>query len=199
MNHQLLGALLKGERIRQKKSQKELCYGICVPSYLCKIENGSAKPDVEMWKKLFHKLDLSFEWEQPKVTLFQKKIEEYFHKIKFHCERDLLYKELNEWDKQLRFSELVIDWLIIRMDQDENEMELLEELVPVMTMKQRAFFTIIKLSKEKLSDLEMAQYVQMCELLDESFAMNMLCLKHLHRGEYASIHRMERESHRCVL
>ena len=191
MNHQLLGALLKGERIRQKKSQKELCYGICVPSYLCKIENGSAKPDVEMWKKLFHKLDLSFEWEQPKVTLFQKKIEEYFHKIKFHCERDLLYKELNEWDKQLRFSELVIDWLIIRMDQDENEMELLEELVPVMTMKQRAFFTIIKLSKEKLSDSEMTQYIQMCELLDESFAMNMLCLKHLHRGEYASIHRME--------
>lgn len=191
MNHQLLGALLKGERIRQKKSQKELCYGICVPSYLCKIENGSANPDAQMWQKLFQKLNLTFEWEQPSTILFQKKIEEYFHAIKFHCERNELYMELNEWNEQMRFSELVVDWLIIRIDQDEDEWDLLEELAPVMTMKQRALFTIMKYSKEKLSDTEIAQYIQMCELLDESFALNLLCLKHLHRGEYAAIHRME--------
>ena len=191
MNHQLLGALLKGERIRQKKSQKELCYGICVPSYLCKIENGSANPDEQMWKKLFRKLDLPFEWEQPAIHLFQKKIEEYFHGIKFHCDRDALYTELNAWNEQLRFSELVVDWLMIRIDQDENEWDLLEELVPVMTLKQQALFTIMKYSKEKLSDSEIAHYIQMCELLDESFALNLLSLKHLHRGEYAAIHRLE--------
>ena len=40
------GMILRAERIRQGKGQKEVCYGICVVSYLSKIERGSAEPDM---------------------------------------------------------------------------------------------------------------------------------------------------------
>ena len=42
-----IGTLLKLERTKQNKGQKEVCYGICVPSYLSKIEHGSVTPDEE--------------------------------------------------------------------------------------------------------------------------------------------------------
>ena len=37
------GMILRAERIRQGKGQKEVCYGICVVSYLSKIERGNFK------------------------------------------------------------------------------------------------------------------------------------------------------------
>ena len=40
------GMILRAERNRQGKGQKEVCYGICVVSYLSKIERGSAEPDM---------------------------------------------------------------------------------------------------------------------------------------------------------
>ena len=37
----LAGAILRMERLRQGMEQKAVCYGLCVPSYLCKIEQGT--------------------------------------------------------------------------------------------------------------------------------------------------------------
>lgn len=39
------GMLLKLERIKQNKGQKEICFGICVPSYLSKIERNLVQAD----------------------------------------------------------------------------------------------------------------------------------------------------------
>ena len=47
--------ILRAERIRQGKGQKEVCYGICVVSYLSKIERGSAEPDMASFKAAFCK------------------------------------------------------------------------------------------------------------------------------------------------
>ena len=33
----LAGTILRMERLRQGAEQKAVCYGLCVPSYLCKI------------------------------------------------------------------------------------------------------------------------------------------------------------------
>ena len=43
-NKKIQGALLRIERLRQNKGQKEICFGICVPSYLSKIEHGTVCP-----------------------------------------------------------------------------------------------------------------------------------------------------------
>ena len=48
----LAGTILKLERLKQGKGQKEICYGICVPSYLSKIEHGTVSADEEILSKL---------------------------------------------------------------------------------------------------------------------------------------------------
>ena len=40
----LAGTLLRTERLRQGMEQKAVCYGLCVPSYLCKIEQEPYAP-----------------------------------------------------------------------------------------------------------------------------------------------------------
>ena len=39
-NKKLIGSIIKFNRINNNISQKELSRGICVPSYLSRIENG---------------------------------------------------------------------------------------------------------------------------------------------------------------
>ena len=56
----LIGAILKNERIQSGRSQKDICYGICVPSYLSKIENGIVKPDENILAKLYKRLDIEY-------------------------------------------------------------------------------------------------------------------------------------------
>ena len=58
------GALLRIERLHQNKGQKEICFGICVPSYLSKIEHGTVTPDEEIIHKLFQKMNISFYTEE---------------------------------------------------------------------------------------------------------------------------------------
>ena len=54
----LPGLLLRMERIRQNKTQKEVCFGLCVVSYLSKIENGTAEADPELQQQLFARLGI---------------------------------------------------------------------------------------------------------------------------------------------
>ena len=44
----LAGAILRMERLRQGMEQKAVCYGLCVPSYLCKIEQGAVHPNPDL-------------------------------------------------------------------------------------------------------------------------------------------------------
>ena len=55
------GILLKMERLKQGKGQKEVCYGICVPSYLSKIEHAAVCPEREILAALFDRLDIAYE------------------------------------------------------------------------------------------------------------------------------------------
>lgn len=40
MSNYTIGEVLREARERQKYSQEEVCYGICTPSTLSRIENG---------------------------------------------------------------------------------------------------------------------------------------------------------------
>ena len=55
------GVLIRLERIRQNRDQREVSHGICVPSYLCKIEKGQLCPDEEIVEKLLKKLGIIYE------------------------------------------------------------------------------------------------------------------------------------------
>lgn len=72
------GMILRAERIRQGKGQKEVCYGICVVSYLSKIERGSAEPDMAILKQLFARLEINYETDSAFLTESRKQMDEFF-------------------------------------------------------------------------------------------------------------------------
>ncbi len=77
------GMILRAERIRQGKGQKEVCYGICVVSYLSKIERGSAEPDMAILKQLFARLGINYETDSAFLTESRKQIDEFFYNLQY--------------------------------------------------------------------------------------------------------------------
>ena len=52
---QMVGYLIRSNRVKQKMSQEQLCKGVCAVSYLSKIEAGTAEPNEEILKQLFER------------------------------------------------------------------------------------------------------------------------------------------------
>ena len=101
--------ILRAERIRQGKGQKEVCYGICVVSYLSKIERGSAEPDMAILKQLFARLGINYETDSAFLTESRKQIDEFFYNLQYGLENETVWKKLaGKWDSLL-MSPLTID------------------------------------------------------------------------------------------
>ncbi|MBG9587276.1 helix-turn-helix domain-containing protein [Cytobacillus firmus] len=60
-NTKLLGAFLKGNRLKKKLTQNALSKGICSVSYLSKLENGYLIPDQWVLENLLNKLDVNID------------------------------------------------------------------------------------------------------------------------------------------
>ena len=103
------GMILRAERIRQGKGQKEVCYGICVVSYLSKIERGSAEPDMAILKQLFARLGINYETDSAFLTESRKQMDEFFYNLQYGLENETEWKKLaGKWDRLL-MSPLTID------------------------------------------------------------------------------------------
>ena len=101
--------ILRAERIRQGKGQKEVCYGICVVSYLSKIERGSAEPDMAILKQLFARLEINYETDSAFLTESRKQMDEFFYNLQYGLENETVWKKLaGKWDRLL-MSPLTID------------------------------------------------------------------------------------------
>ena len=59
-NKKIIGSIIKFNRINQNISQKALSKGICVPSYLSRIENGELIPSEDVISIIFNRLGLTF-------------------------------------------------------------------------------------------------------------------------------------------
>ena len=56
----IIGSIIKLNRINKNISQKQLSKGICVPSYLSRIENGELLPSEDVISVIFDRLGLKF-------------------------------------------------------------------------------------------------------------------------------------------
>ena len=56
----IIGSIIKLNRINKNISQKQLSKGICVPSYLRRIENGELLPSEDVISVIFDRLGLKF-------------------------------------------------------------------------------------------------------------------------------------------
>lgn len=187
----LEGALLRMERLRQRKGQKEICYGICVPSYLSKIEHGSVCPDENILTALFARLGIRYEDDPEVLDGYEEKIKEYFYQLEYHLDKRAVYEELKGADGTLRFSRYAIDWLLIRGFEGEPGAELLAKLREQMSVRQlgRYYALYYWEHPDTREGYEAAR--RACELLGSADSMADFCSACMLQGDYASIHRME--------
>lgn len=190
-NKNMAGALLRMERIRQNKGQKEICYGICVPSYMSKIEHGSVCPDEKIIVALFERLGIIYEENEEILAGWEKKTEDYFYRLQYGLDTDSVYKELAENDQALSYSRLAVDWLLIKGFEANGSMELLKALKEYMRPQQLAYYRILQFRDRQDLPESVGYCEEACHILGSSFAITQLCSAYMMQGDYTAIHRME--------
>lgn len=187
------GILLKMERIRQNKGQKEVCYGICVPSYLSKIEHGTVCPEKGILAQLFGRLGIYYEKNEETLSGFKKLIDKYFYCLQYALDTQPIYEKLKAEEQVLLYSQYAIDWLLIEGFEKRMGDMLLEKLEEHMGKKQRAFYQI--LTSIQMGNNDVDEQVRLCkeayEILHDSYAMSSLCEAYFAQGNYTAIHALE--------
>jgi transcriptional regulator with XRE-family HTH domain len=116
-NKKIIGSIIKLNRINQNISQKNLCKGICVPSYLSRIENGELIPSEDVISIIFSKLGLSFNNSEVFIEKGKKAFEEFFHNLNFN-EYDFtntLFEQIEAKEEEYIASPLIIDYYIAKL------------------------------------------------------------------------------------
>ena len=116
-NKKIIGSIIKFNRINQNMSQKALSKGICVASYLSRIESGDLIPSEEVISILFTRLGLSFNDSEEFLEKGIASLKLFFDKLHFN-EFDLtnkLFNELESQENDYTTSPLVIDYFLAKL------------------------------------------------------------------------------------
>lgn len=210
----LHGILLRLERTRQGKSQQEVCAGLCVPSYLSKIEHGTAAADPELMAGLFERLSIRCETDESKLEKARQLMEAYYAALSLHApEGTDIYRRLRAMGEGLAYSSLAVDWLVIEGMQALHDQSasracaVAGRLMPLeahMTDRQRGYYCCLKAvyvaeqaEGRKAQDHQAAQegmiacYQEACRRLDNAFAYVWLASAYFRSGRYTAVHEME--------
>lgn len=190
-NKKIQGALLRIERLRQNKGQKEICFGICVPSYLSKIEHGTVCPDNVILTQLFEKLGIVYQCEEAILIELQRKIEQYFYHKSYEFETKSIYEDLVQQEQVLRYSELAIDWLLIQGLEGKSVLDELQELEDCMEQKQRAYYNILRFRSQPETKEALTWCKEAAQILNDCFSYMQVMWGYYLQGDYAAIHQLE--------
>ena len=108
--NQMVGYLIRSNRVRQKMSQEQLCKGICAVSYLSKIESGIAEPDEEIIRKLFEALSIVYMQDENTIREYRELLFRYFDSYFHHESTVEMEEKIYRNRKALENSELAIEY-----------------------------------------------------------------------------------------
>ncbi|MDF2038408.1 helix-turn-helix transcriptional regulator [Cytobacillus oceanisediminis] len=91
-----IGKIIYYHRKKQKKTQEQLCQGICSTTHLSKIENSPKEGNLETLEMLCNRLGISIEEENKKTQFIRQQLSQFYESIeRVHRDNaDRLYKEL---------------------------------------------------------------------------------------------------------
>lgn len=119
--NQMMGYLIRSNRIKQKMSQAELCKGICAISYLSKIEAGTAEPNEVIVDKLFKNLGITYNNDPEMIDeykeLFRRYFDAYFHNEKVVDIEEKIYKNKDK----IQDSPLIMDYQLFCIYQASDD------------------------------------------------------------------------------
>ncbi|MEG1889502.1 MAG: hypothetical protein RRZ33_08995 [Lachnospiraceae bacterium] len=196
------GTILRLERLRQGKEQKEVCYGICVPSYLCKIEKHRVEPDSGLLKQLLSRLDIQLQDDPEFLNEYQRLIMEYWRRMKFGFDRSDLFQRVQKEKEKLFASIFAIDCMLILEIQREEEqdtiipsqMEKLDLFEDSFSNNQRAYYYMLK-AENGNSEERLAYCQKAYDILRDSQSYSRVMQAHFLCSSYAQVQQMEKQ---CV-
>lgn len=108
-----LGAFIRYHRVQQNLSQDYLSHGICVVSYLSKIESGSVLPSEAMSQALLSRLKVSVSQDihQEIETLIKRYFDCFFH----FEDTSTIEEKLDLLEKEANGSLLMIDYWLYKL------------------------------------------------------------------------------------
>ena len=116
-NKKLIGSIIKFNRINKNISQKELSKGICVPSYLSRIENGELHPSEDVISVIFNRLGLDFNDSKEFIKEGTEYLKEFFDNLNYN-EFDYtnkLFDQLEKNEDKYITSPLIIEYFLAKL------------------------------------------------------------------------------------
>ncbi|MGL5574196.1 MAG: tetratricopeptide repeat protein [Sarcina sp.] len=116
-NQKIIGSIIKLNRLKKNISQKSLAKGICVPSYLSRIESGEFLPSDDVISIIFDKLGLKYNDSKEFVSEKKASLEFFFENLIFN-EFDLtsnLFSKLEKIEHEFLASPLIVDYFLAKL------------------------------------------------------------------------------------
>lgn len=198
------GILLRLERVRRNMGQKEVCCGICVVSYLSKIERGMASPDENLVEQLFARLGIVYEREEAFLAESRSLLDSYLYNLTYGMKNKEVCQKLWQRERRLLWSPLALDLLLvlglesvyksagIPGGKDSFEyVSVLEELKEHMNGRQFSYYCLIRAELEKEPSSGLVYRKRASEGLNNTLGLRSLIYGYCAADEYNEIHRLE--------
>ena len=191
MVDRLSGALLRMERTRQGLMLKQVCQGICVTSYLSKIEHGEAQPDPAMLTALFARLGVTYTSAEAELAPLRAILATWHDRYLYGLDTQEVFSRLIAQDALLTYSPLCGDWLIIRALMGEDVFAQLDGLSACLSPRQRAYRDLAWACSHMNDAASLPMAREAAAVLGDSLSLLDVCIIAIQQGDYALIHRME--------
>lgn len=138
-----VGTLIRRERLRKNLSQEGLCKGICVVSYLSKIEQGKAEAGEDILLPLLRRLGIEYETDRDFLQEAGKTVERLYGELfsgKMSSPEELLAQK-----ERYANSPFMLDAMLL-LDTWQNSLSPeLAEFVPCMDRRQYSLYLLLRL------------------------------------------------------
>lgn len=114
-NVKILGSIIKMNRLHQNMSQKALSDGICVSSYLSRIENAEIIPSEQVISELFEALAIHYNDTDDFIEKGQLLLLHFLDELMFNefSNSKQIFEEIETQSEAFRHSPLIIDYYIV--------------------------------------------------------------------------------------
>ena len=138
-----VGTLIRRERLRKNLSQEGLCKGICVVSYLSKIEQGKAEAGEDILLPLLRRLGIEYETDRDFLREAGNTVERLYGELfsgKMSSPEELLAQK-----ERYANSPFMLDAMLL-LDTWQNSLSPeLAEFVPCMDRRQYSLYLLLRL------------------------------------------------------
>ena len=176
-----IGTLIRRERLRRNLSQEGLCKGICVVSYLSKIEQGKAEAGEDILLPLLKRLGIEYETDENFLTEARQTVETLYQELFSGGvkEAEALRSRLEEQVDRYLNSPFLLDVMLLRDCFDRKLSPELADFVSCMDRRQYQLYLLLRLQTEEEDTSE-----ELLRLNPNDFYCCQIGASYYYRGRY---------------